>query len=90
LARTFTVHFSLEILDPSSLPKLDVRYNMFLGGIPDSVNAIAESVASKAPYIGCMRDVLIVPHLTDFNDIPYSAGVEFGVCKSEMPSPEGR
>ena len=65
--------------------KMDRRYTAFLGGLPDTASIIPDSVASKAPYIGCMRDVLVVPRLTDFNEVSYKAGVELGTCKSEMP-----
>ena len=70
--------------------KLDRRYTVFLGGLPDTASIIPDSVASKAPYIGCMRDVLIVPALTDFNEVSYKAGVELGTCKSEMPKIDGK
>ena len=69
--------------------KMDRRYTAFLGGLPDTASIIPDSVASKAPYIGCMRDVLVVPRLTDFNEVSYKAGVELGTCKSEMPEIEG-
>ena len=64
---------------------MDRRYTAFLGGLPDTASVIPDSVATKAPYIGCMRDVLLVPRLTDFNEVSYKAGVELGTCKSEMP-----
>ena len=70
--------------------KRDRRYTAFLGGLPDTASIIPDSVASKAPYIGCMRDVLVVPRLTDFNEVSYKAGVELGTCKSEMPEIEGK
>ena len=69
--------------------KMDERYTVFLGGLPDTASIIPDSVATKAPYIGCMRDVLVVPRLTDFNEVSYKAGVELGTCKSEMPDIEG-
>ena len=75
---------SLEV-DASTLMKLDQRYTLFLGGLPDSAAIIPDSVATKAPYIGCMRDVLVVPKGTDFNEVSYKTGVELGTCKSEMP-----
>ena len=83
-------NFSLPVTDASSLMKLDRRYTVFLGGLPDTASIIPDSVASKAPYIGCMRDVLIVPALTDFNEVSYKAGVELGTCKSEMPKIDGK
>ena len=69
---------------------MDRRYTVFLGGLPDTASIIPDSVASKAPYIGCMRDVLLVPSLTDFNQVSYKAGVELGTCKSEMPKIDGK
>ncbi len=82
-------YFSLKILDPSALLDLDVPYNIFLGGLPDSADVRSDTTATTAPYIGCMRDVLVHPHLVDFNKVDYSTGVELGVCRSEVPETGG-
>ena len=67
----------------------DQEYNIYMGGIPDSLGPVPGSVASNAPYIGCVRDVLVMEKIADFNDVPYHTGLELGVCKSELPDGTG-
>ena len=40
------------------------------------------SVASDAPFIGCIRDVLVKSPsiVSDFNTAPYHTGVQMGTC----------
>ena len=65
---------------------LDFQYNTFLGGTPPDLSLMANSAASDAPYIGCMRDVYVSEgSATDFNTVPYQTGLELGTCKSQVP-----
>ena len=57
---------SLKITDASELLMLDFQYNTFLGGTPSDLTLMANSAASDAPYIGCMRDVYVRETLTDY------------------------
>jgi hypothetical protein len=43
---------------------------------------VSGSVASDAPFIGCIRDVLVKSPsvVTDFNAAPYFTGVKLGTC----------
>ena len=64
----------------------DEPYHIYMGGFPGSVTPIPNSVASEAPYIGCIRDVIVQEKvITDFNSVPNQAGLELGICKSELP-----
>jgi hypothetical protein len=38
---------------------MNLRYNVFLGGVPEETRLVSGSVASDAPFIGCIRDVLV-------------------------------
>ncbi len=63
---------------------------MYLGGLADDVTVGFDSVSTEAPYIGCVRDVLLVGEgrTVDFapRGIRRAPGVKVGQCKMELPS----
>lgn len=80
----------MKVSYSNELPSMDdVRYNIYMGGLPDSLERVSGSVASEAPYIGCVRDVLVQEKITDFNGVPFHTGLELGICKSELPDGAG-
>ena len=74
--------YRLDISGASELPLMNLRYNVFLGGVPEETRLVSGSVASDAPFIGCIRDVLVKSPsvVTDFNAAPYHTGVQLGTC----------
>lgn len=82
--------FRVDVVSPSDLPRLDDRYNVFVGGLPADASVVPGSLPTSgpAPFIGCVRDVLVSgTALADFNAVPYlTPGIEPGVCKSVMPA----
>ncbi len=76
---------------------------MYLGGLATDVTVGYDSVATETPYIGCMRDVLMLgassaageedgdgEQLVDFATGVVSApGVRMGQCKVELPAQSG-
>lgn len=76
----------ITVENPEQIPKLDERYNIFMGDVPGDINMIPDALPSNSPFIGCVRDVLVEQNLTDFNMIPYHTGLDFGICKSDALS----
>ena len=77
-------YYRLEITDSNDYAHLDVEYKFFVGGVADGLNVMPGSVATQSPYIGCVRDILLHSQLVDFNNVERSAGMEKGVCRSEI------
>ena len=73
------------------LPNLNSGYNLYVGGVSDDVRVLEGSLAVNSPFVGCVRDVLILDsNISNFNGPDaYHAGAEMGVCKVEVPEPEG-
>jgi len=72
----------MDIGGSNELPLMNLRYNIFMGGVPEETRLVSGSVASDAPFIGCIRDVLVKSPsvVTDFNAAPYHTGVQLGTC----------
>ena len=72
----------IDVEDESEMLLLESRYNVFMGGVPEDVSFVADAAPTKAPFVGCVRDVLIETAVTDMNNIPYHTGIELGQCSS--------
>uniref|UniRef100_A0A0K2UE20 Laminin subunit alphalike [Acyrthosiphon pisum] n=1 Tax=Lepeophtheirus salmonis TaxID=72036 RepID=A0A0K2UE20_LEPSM len=75
--------FNISIENESEVPLLDKRYNVFFGGIPDSSSPMPGSIANNAPFIGCIRDVVMDNNLYHFNDLEFHTGMLLGECVIE-------
>ncbi len=85
-------YYRLEVPDPSRFIQLDASdYRFYIGGVSDDMTLMSGTTASNSPYIGCFRDLIVQGDVTDFNDAQHQAGVEKGVCRSEVvPEVEGK
>jgi hypothetical protein len=84
-------YMSINIANKAELLKLDERYGVYVGGLPDNDAKVHSDTGTvTSPFIGCVRDVLVSgQHLTDFNAVQRSEGIQLGVCQSEMPEDSG-
>ena len=65
------------------MPLLNQRYHFFMGGVPAETPMVSGAAPTKAPFIGCLRDVLIEKEIVDFNSVIYHTGVEMNTCSVE-------
>ena len=54
-----------------------------MGGVPAETPMVSGAAPTKAPFIGCLRDVLIEKDIVDFNSVIYHTGVEMNTCSVE-------
>lgn len=73
-------YFKIDVPSSDQLPMLNQRYHLFMGGVPAETSMVSGASATKSPFIGCIRDVLIDANVVDFNSIIYHTGVEMSVC----------
>ncbi len=77
--------------ESDQMPHLDADFKVYLGGLAEDVTVGYDSAASEAPYIGCLRDVVIGGEVVlDLNrGVERSPGVQKGICKVELPAQTG-
>ena len=75
--------YRIDVPNSNSLPLLNQRYHFFMGGVPAETPMVSGAAPTKAPFIGCLRDVLIEKDIVDFNSVIYHTGVEMNTCSVE-------
>ena len=68
------------ISNPENVPTFTNPFNVFMGGIPDDETFVDRAAPTRAPFIGCVRDVLFKSSLTDFNNILSHTGIQMDTC----------
>ena len=59
------------------------EYDIYYGGLPEKLRPLRSGVAKhEGPFIGCIRDAIVISNYQDFNTAESMAGAALGECGS--------